>query len=67
MIPIARQRSFGLPQVPYPDLVPVLNELRRVLKPNRAPDWSLPDRDRRIQAYLRSEALLLPNPEQGGH
>jgi hypothetical protein len=25
---------FGLPEVPYPDLVPVLKELRRVLKSN---------------------------------
>ena len=58
---------FGLPEVPYPDVVPVLEELRRVLKPNGVLQLSLPDRDRRIQAYLRRESLLPPNAERRGH
>lgn len=45
----------ALPEVPYPDLVPVLEELRRVLKPNGVLRLSLPDFDKTIQAYTRRD------------
>lgn len=44
-----------LPEIPYPDLVPALEELRRVLKPGAPIRISLPDLDRGIQAYLNGE------------
>jgi SAM-dependent methyltransferase len=55
----------ALPEVPYPNLVPVLRELRRVLKPNGVLRLSLPDLDKGIQAYLRQEwdYFLIPDDE----
>lgn len=56
---------YALPEVPYPDLVPVLQELRRVLKPGGVLRLSLPDLDKGIQAYLNNdhEYFLIPDEE----
>ena len=55
----------ALEEVPYPDLLPVLRELRRVLKPNGTLRLSLPDLDKGIQAYLRGDRdyFLIPDDE----
>lgn len=55
----------ALEEIPYADLVPVLQELRRVLKPNGVLRLSLPDLDKGIQAYLRHERdyFLIPDDE----
>jgi predicted SAM-dependent methyltransferase len=55
----------ALPEVPYPDLVPVLKELERVLKPNGVLRLGLPDLDRTIQAYLKEDRsyFLIPDEE----
>ena len=42
----------ALPELPHPDLVPALRELRRVLKPDGVLRLALPDLDRGIRAYL---------------
>jgi hypothetical protein len=41
----------ALPELPYPELVPALAELRRVLKPDGVLRLVLPDLDRAIDAY----------------
>jgi predicted SAM-dependent methyltransferase len=46
----------ALPEFSYPELVPVLRELRRVLKPGGALRLVLPDLDRAIAAYGRGDA-----------
>jgi SAM-dependent methyltransferase len=55
----------ALPEVPYPELVPVLAELRRVLKPQGTLRLSLPDLDKGIQAYLHKDKsyFLIPDEE----
>lgn len=55
----------ALPEVPYPELVPTLQELRRVLKPGGVLRLSLPDLDKGIQAYLRNDRdyFLIPDEE----
>lgn len=55
----------ALPMISYPDLVPVLQELRRMLKPGGVLRLTLPDVDRTIQAYLRHdrEYFLVPDDE----
>ena len=55
----------ALEEVPYSDLLPVLRELRRVLKPNGTLRLSLPDLDKGIQAYLRQDRdyFLIPDDE----
>ena len=45
----------ALPMISYPDLVPVLQELRRMLKPGGVLRLALPDLDRNIDAYLRRD------------
>jgi predicted SAM-dependent methyltransferase len=45
----------ALPELPYPDLVPALTELRRVLKPGGVLRLALPDLDRGIAAYQRGD------------
>jgi predicted SAM-dependent methyltransferase len=58
----------ALPEVPYPDLVPVLQELRRVLKPNGVLRLALPDLNRGIQAYLQKDYdyFLIPDEDAKG-
>ena len=46
----------ALPEVPYPELVPVLIELRRVLKPGGILRLCLPDLDKGIAAYQRNDS-----------
>lgn len=55
----------SLPEIPYPELVPILQELRRVLKPGGVLRLSLPDLDKGIQAYLRNDRdyFLIPDDE----
>ena len=56
----------ALPEVPYPDLVPVLKELRRVLKPKGVLRLGLPDLDKTIQAYLRKDRDYFQIPDEDG-
>jgi predicted SAM-dependent methyltransferase len=55
----------ALPEVPYPDLVPTLQELRRVLKPGGFLRLALPDLDRGIAAYQRNDRnyFLIPDED----
>jgi predicted SAM-dependent methyltransferase len=46
----------ALPEIGYDDLVPVLQELRRVLKPGGVLRLSLPDLDKGIDAYRAGNA-----------
>jgi predicted SAM-dependent methyltransferase len=45
----------ALPELPYPELVPALAELRRVLKPEGVLRLVLPDLDRAVDAYCRGD------------
>jgi SAM-dependent methyltransferase len=45
----------ALPEIPYNDLVPTLEELRRLLKPGGVLRLGLPDLDKGIDAYRRSD------------
>lgn len=53
----------ALPEVPYPELVPILQELRRILKPNGVLRLALPDLNKGIQAYQRNDRdyFLIPD------
>ena len=55
----------ALPMISYPDLVPVLRELHRMLKPDGVLRLGLPDLDRGIQAYLRRDLdyFLVPDSD----
>ncbi len=55
----------ALPMIRYPDLVPVLAELRRVLKPGGVLRLGLPDVEKGIHALLRGdrEYFLVPDEE----
>ena len=55
----------ALPEIPYPEQIPVLQELRRVLKPNGVLRLCLPDLDKGIQAYLRNDRdyFLIPDED----
>ncbi len=44
-----------LPEIPWPDLVPTLRELRRVLRPGGVFRFALPDLDRAMDAYRRGD------------
>jgi SAM-dependent methyltransferase len=59
--------AHALQELPYPDLVPVLRELRRVLKPDGVLRLVLPDVDRGIDAYRRGERdyFLIPDEDVG--
>lgn len=53
----------ALPMLSYPDLVPALAELRRLLKPGGVLRLSLPDLDKGITAYLGGDRghFLVPD------
>jgi SAM-dependent methyltransferase len=55
----------ALPEVPYSEIVPVLQELRRVLKPGGVLRLSLPDLEKGIAAYQRGDRdyFLIPDDE----
>lgn len=55
----------ALQEIAYSDLVPVLSEIRRVLKPNGVLRLSLPDLDKGIAAYQRQDRnyFLIPDDE----
>jgi predicted SAM-dependent methyltransferase len=55
----------ALPELPYPDIVPALGELRRVLKPGGVLRLGLPDLDRAITAYRRGDRgyFLVPDDD----
>lgn len=55
----------ALPELPYPDIVPTLRELRRVLKPGGVLRLGLPDLDQAIAAYRRRDRdyFLIPDEE----
>ena len=55
----------ALPEVPYPGLVPVLQELRRVIKPGGVLRLALPDLEKGFQAYHRNDRdyFLIPDED----
>lgn len=55
----------ALPELVYPDIVPALRELRRVLRPGGTLRLGLPDMDRAIEAYRREDRdyFLVPDDE----
>ena len=55
----------ALPMISYPDLVPVLQELRRMLKPGGVLRLSLPDLERGIEAYRqrKDDYFLVPDSD----
>jgi predicted SAM-dependent methyltransferase len=54
----------ALPELPYPDLVPALTELRRVLKPGGVLRLALPDLERGIAAYQRGDGEYFHVPDE---
>ena len=57
----------ALPELPYPDLVPALGELRRVLKPGGVLRLGLPDLERAIRAYRRGDRAYFLIPDEDAH
>jgi SAM-dependent methyltransferase len=55
----------ALPEIAYDDLIPVLTELRRVLKPGGVLRIALPDLEKGVAAYQRGERdyFLVPDDE----
>jgi len=55
----------ALQEIPYPDLVPTLEDLRRVLKPGGVLRLALPDLDKGIAAYQSGDAdyFLIPDED----
>jgi predicted SAM-dependent methyltransferase len=54
----------ALPELSYPELVPALEELRRVLKPGGALRLELPDLRKGIAAYERGDERYFQVPEE---
>lgn len=54
----------ALPMLSYRDLVPALEELRRLLKPGGVLRLSLPDVDKGIAAYLRGDRDYFMVPDE---
>jgi predicted SAM-dependent methyltransferase len=55
----------ALQEVPWPDLVPVLQELRRVLKPGGVLRLALPDLAKGLEAYRKGDRgyFLIPDED----
>lgn len=55
----------ALPEVPYPDLIPILKEFHRVLKPGGILRLALPDLNKGIEAYRQGDRdyFLIPDEE----
>jgi predicted SAM-dependent methyltransferase len=54
----------SLPEIPFAELVPALEELRRVLKPGGVLRLALPDLDRGIDAYQRRDSSYFKVPDE---
>lgn len=56
----------ALPMISLPDVVPVLSEIRRVLRPGGVLRLCLPDLDRAIAAYTSADAdyFLVPDEDE---
>ena len=54
----------ALPEMTYPTLVPILQELRRVLKPGAVLRLALPDIDKGIAAYQRGDSSYFLIPDE---
>jgi SAM-dependent methyltransferase len=54
----------ALPELPYPDLVPALVELHRVLKPGGVLRLVLPDLERGIEAYQNGDGDYFHVPDE---
>jgi SAM-dependent methyltransferase len=54
----------ALQEIPYPELVPVLQELRRVLKIGGVLRLCLPDLEQGIEAYLRKDRDFFVVPDE---
>jgi predicted SAM-dependent methyltransferase len=53
----------ALPEIPYPDVVRALGELRRVLKPSGVLRLGLPDLDKAFDAYRRGDEAFFHIPD----
>jgi predicted SAM-dependent methyltransferase len=55
----------ALPEIAYPDLIPTLQELRRVLKAGGILRLELPDLDKAFQAYMNGDRdyFLIPDSD----